>query len=147
MNPSKKYLKFIDLYISKYHPRIHEITSLEEVLVVAYNGYFIFGYGDRGIISIKRHKKKIFGTGQKWAYIDDGYVVKGVYGFSNIICPMISLTPNEFNEILLEWISNKHPEIDGVTKLYEFCIVNYKSYNDVKHLLENKVVSLSYETT
>lgn len=147
MNPSRKYHKFIDLYISKYHPRIHEMTSLEDVLVVSYNGYFLFGYGNRGVIAVKRGKKRIFGEGQKLTYINDGYVVKGVIGFSNIICPMISLTPNEFNIVMMEWIVNKHPEIDSVIKLYEFCMVNYKSYNDVKHLLENKVVSLSYETT
>lgn len=136
MNPSKKYLKFIDLYINKYHPRIHEITSLDDVLVVSYNGYFLFTYGNRGVIAVKRRKRKIFGTGQKVVYIDDGYHIKGVYGFSNIICPMITLTPNEFNSVMLEWIGNKHPEIDGVIKLYEFCMVNYKSYNDVKHLIE-----------
>ena len=137
MNPSRKYHKFIDLYISKYHPRIHEITSLEDVLVVSYNGYFLFSYGKQSIIGIKRRKKRIFGVDQKMSVINDGYVVKGVSGFSNIICPMISLTPNEFNVVMMEWIVNKHPEIDSVIKLYEFCMVNNKNYNDVKHLLEN----------
>lgn len=138
MNPSKKYLKFIDLYISKYHPRIHEITSLGEVLVIGSKGYFFFCYGKQAIITIKQRKKRIFTgpTGAKLTYINDGYYTKGIQGFTNIICPMITLTPNEFNGVMLEWIGNKHPEIDSEKKLYEFCKVNYKNYNDIKHLLE-----------
>jgi hypothetical protein len=111
------------------------MTSLEDVLVVSYNGYFLFGYGNRGVIAIKRRVKKLFSSG-KPTYINDGYTIKGVSGFSNLICPMISLTPKEFNVVMMEWIVNKHPEIDNVIKLYEFCMVNHKRYNDIKHLLE-----------
>jgi hypothetical protein len=50
---------------------------------------------------------------------------------------MLSLTHPEFNNVMMEWIKNKHPEIDSVIKLYEFCEANYKNYNDIKHLLEN----------
>jgi hypothetical protein len=132
MNPSRKYLKFIDLYISKYHPGIHEITSLDEVLIIGTRGYFFFCYGKQTIIAIKQRKKRIFGgpTRATLTYINDGYYIKGVYGFSNIICPMITLTPKEFSGVMLKWIGNKHPEIDCEKKLYEFCRVNYKSYND-----------------
>lgn len=136
MNPSKKYLKFIDLYISKYHPRIHEITSLEEVLVIGAKGYFFFSYGKQSIITIKRRKKRIFGAGNI-TYINDGYYTKGIQGFSNLLGSMLSLTHPEFNNVMMEWIKNKHPEIDSVIKLYEFCEANYKNYNDIKHLLEN----------
>jgi hypothetical protein len=135
MNPSKKYLKFIDLYISKYHPRIHEITTLSEVLVIGAKGYFFFCYGKQAIITIKQRKRRIITT-RPVTYINDGYYTKGVQGFSNIICPMITLTPNEFNGVMLEWIGNKHPEIDSEEKLYDFCKVNYKKYDDIKHLIE-----------
>jgi hypothetical protein len=130
-------LKIIDKYISVFYPKINEITSLEEVLVVSMNGYFLFSYGNQSIIGIKRRKKKIFGTGQNVTYINDGYIVKGIYGFSNLLAPMLSLPSDKFNIVMMEWIKNKHPEIDSVIKLYEFCMVNNKNYNDVKHLLEN----------
>ena len=129
-------LKIIDKYIGVFYPKINEITSLEEVLVVSMNGYFLFSYGNQSIIAIKRRKRKIFGTGQKVVYIDNGYYIKGVYGFSNLLAPMLSLPSDKFNIVMMEWIKNKHPEIDSVIKLYEFCMLNYKSYNDVKHLLE-----------
>jgi hypothetical protein len=109
---------------------------LEDVIVVNYNGYFLFGYGNRSIIAIKQRKKRIFGS-QQITYINDGYTIKGVWGFSNIISPMLSLTTNEFSNVIMEWICNKHPEIDSDTKLYEFCMVNYRKYKDVKHLLKN----------
>ena len=51
-------LKIIDKYISVFYPKINEITSLEEVLVVSMNGYFLFSYGNQSIIGIKRRKKK-----------------------------------------------------------------------------------------
>jgi hypothetical protein len=130
MNPSRKYLKFIDLYISKYHPGIHEITSLDEVLIIGTRGYFFFCYGKQSIIAIKQRKKRIFGI-DNMTYISDGYYIKGIQGFANLIRPMLSLTHSEFNVVMMEWISNKHPEIDCEKKLYEFCRVNYKSYNDV----------------
>ena len=137
MNHPNSHLKFIDLYISKYHPRIHEITSLEDVLVVSMNGYFLFSYGKQSIIGIKRRKRKIFGTGQKVTYINNGYTVKGIYGLSNLLAPMLSLPSDKFNIVMMEWIKNKHPEIDSVIKLYDFCMDNHKNYNDVKHLWEN----------
>ena len=128
-------LKIIDKYISVFYPKINEITSLEEVLVVSMNGYFLFSYGNQSIIGIKRRKKRIFGPGQP-TYINDGYTVKGIYGFSNLLAPMLSLPSDKFNIVMMEWIKNKHPEIDSVIKLYDFCMDNHKSYNDVKHLLE-----------
>ena len=64
-------LKIINEYITVFHPLIHEITSLEEVLVVAYNGYFIFGYGDRGIIAIKPRRRRIF-DGENFTVINNG---------------------------------------------------------------------------
>lgn len=129
-------LKIIDKYISIFHPRIHEITSLEDVLVVGEKGHFFFCYGKQPIIAIKQRKKRIFTSGNL-TYINDGYITKGIQGFSNTLESMLSLTPNEFNNIILEWIYNKHPEINGIEKLYEFCIVNYKKYDEVKHLLNN----------
>lgn len=131
--------KIIDKYISEFYPRIHEITSLEEVLVIGAKGYFFFSYGKQSIIAIKRRKKRIFGgpTGATLTYINDGYYTKGIQGFSNLLGSMLSLTHPEFNNVMMEWIKNKHPEIDSVIKLYEFCEANYKNYNDIKHLLEN----------
>ena len=46
------------------------------------------------------------------------------------------LTIPEFNNVIMKWIHNKHPEIDSETKLYEFCMINHKRYIDVKHLME-----------
>ena len=134
MNHSDLYLRFVNSYIDKFHPHINEITSLEEVLVVAYNGYLLFSYGNRGVIAIKERKRRIFGT-DAFTVIKDGYTIKGVNGFSNIIGPMLSLTSDEFNGVMMEWLYNKHPEIDSVEKLYEFCKSNYKRYEDVKHLI------------
>jgi hypothetical protein len=128
--------KIIDKYISEFYPRIHEITSLEEVLVIGAKGYFFFSYGKQSIIAIKRRKKRIFGAGNI-TYINDGYNIKGIQGFSSLLGSMLSLTHPEFNNVMMEWIKNKHPEIDSVIKLYEFCEANYKNYNDIKHLLEN----------
>ena len=105
-------------------------------MVISMNGYFLFSYRRQSIIAIKRRKKRIFtGLGQ-FTYINDGYTVKGIYGFSNLLAPMLSLPSDQFNIVMMEWIKNKHPEIDSVIKLYDFCEANYKSYNDVKHLLE-----------
>jgi hypothetical protein len=129
-------LKIIDKYISVFYPKINEITSLEEVLVVSMNGYFLFSYGKQSIIGIKRRKKRIFTRPGEFTYINDGYTVKGIYGFSNLLAPMLSLPSDQFNIVMMEWIKNKHPEIDSVIKLYDFCMDNYKNYNDVKHLLE-----------
>jgi hypothetical protein len=134
MNHLNLYLKFVDIYINKYYPKINEITSLEEVVVVAYNGYFIFSYTNRGIIAIKIKKRRLFKSGSM-VYINDGYVIKGVSGFSNIVGPFLSLTSDEFNEVILEWIYKKHPEITNVDEFYNFCKSNYKRYEDIKHLL------------
>lgn len=137
MCQSTLHLKIIDKYISVFYPQIHEITSLEEVLVISMNGYFLFCYGKQSIIAIKQDKKRIFtGPGQV-TYINDGYAVKGIYGFSNLLAPMLSLPSDKFNIVMMEWIKNKHPEIDSVEKLYEFCKINHKKYDNIKHLLEN----------
>lgn len=131
-------LKIIDKYINVFYPQIHEITSLEEVLVIGSKGYFFFCYGKQAIIAIKQRKKRIYGgpTGATLTYINDGYYSKGIQGFSNLLGSTLSLTIPEFNNVIMKWIHNKHPEIDSETKLYEFCMINHKRYIDVKHLME-----------
>jgi hypothetical protein len=122
-------LKIIDKYISVFYPHIHEITSLDDVTVVSARRHYFFCYGKQAILAIRPRTKIIFVSDGK-RVIPDGYHIIGIQGFSTIIAPMISLTNIEFNDVIMEWICNKHPEIDSRHKLFDFCKTNLK--NSVK---------------
>ena len=137
MKTYKPHLKFIELYINQYHPHINEITSLDNVIVIISRKHYFFCYGKQAIITIRPQTKKIFVSGGTTKVIPDGYIIRGIKGFSNIIAPMISLTNVKFNDVMMEWICNKHPEIDSRHKLFDFCKTKVKTLNEVKHLFEN----------
>jgi hypothetical protein len=128
-------LKVIDKYISIFHPHIHEITSLDNVLVISAHRYYFFCYGKQAIIAIKPRTKQIFVSGGTKVVPDD-YYVKGILTFSSTISGLLSLTNDEFNDVIMEWIRNKHPQIDSYHKLYDFCKSNAKKLSKVQHLLE-----------
>jgi len=130
------YHKIINKYISITHPHIHDITSLDDVLVLDVKGYYYFCYGRQPVLAIKpRKERKFIGYG-KLEYINNGYYVKGIYGFSNIIGGILSLTTNEFNDIIMEWITNKHPEITDYNTLYQFCKDNSKTFREFQDLFK-----------
>lgn len=130
------YHKIINKYISLYHPHIHEINSLDDIIVIEVNNYYFFCYNKQSIIAIKQRKQpKFIGYG-KAIYINNGYYVKGINGFSNIIGGIISLKSEEFNNIMMEWINNKHPEITNYDTLYQFCKTNSKPLKEVQLLFK-----------
>jgi hypothetical protein len=109
---------------------------LDDVLVLDVKGYYYFCYGRQPVLAIKpRKERKFIGYG-KLEYINNGYYVKGIYGFSNIIGGILSLTTNEFNDIIMEWITNKHPEITDYNTLYQFCKDNSKTFREFQDLFK-----------
>lgn len=128
-------LKVIDKYISIFYPHIHEITSLDNVIVISAHRYYFFCYGNQAILAIKPRTKQIFVSGGT-KVVSDGYYVKGILNFSSAISGLLSLTNDEFNDLTMEWIRNKHPQINSYHKLYDFCKSNAKKLSKVQHLLE-----------
>jgi hypothetical protein len=108
---------------------------LDDVRVISgHRGYF-FCYGNQAILAIKPRTKQIFVSGGI-KVVPDGYYINGIINFSNTISSLLSLTNNEFNDLIMEWICNKHPQINSYHKLYDFCKSNAKKLSKVQHLLE-----------
>ena len=128
-------LKIIDKYISVFYPKINEITSLDDVIVVDVHRYYFFCYGKQAILAIKPRTKRIFVSGAT-RVVPNGYYVKGIQDFTGMIASMISLTNDEFNDVIMKWLNNKHPEISSQHKLYDFCRTKAKKLSEVKHLME-----------
>jgi hypothetical protein len=132
-------LKVMDKYINTFHPHIHEITSLDDVRVIGSRGYYAFCYGNQAVLAIKLRSQR---SGYIAPYnslntnTNYNYYIKGILGFSNTISGLLSLTNDEFNDLTMEWIRNKHPQIDSYHKLYDFCKSNSVSRDEAKYMFE-----------
>ena len=134
-------LKVMDKYISIFHPHIHEVTSLDDVVVIGSRGYYAFCYGNQAVLAIKLRSKRTVVKPITLDYILNGnvsndYHIKGISGFSSSLGGLLSLTPTEFTNLTLKWICNKHPQIDSFHKLYNFCESNSVSLDEAKYMFE-----------
>lgn len=137
----KNQLKVMDKYISVFHPHIHEITSLDDVIVIGRRRYYFFCYGNQAVLAIKLRSERTVVKSITPDYILNGnvsndYHIKGISGFSNSLGGLLSLTPTEFTDLTLKWICNKHPQIDSFHKLYNFCESNSVSFDESKYMFE-----------
>ena len=135
-------LKVMDKYISIFHPHIHEVTSLDDVVVIGSRGYYAFCYGNQAVLAIKLRSKRtvvksIIPNYMLNGNVSDDYHIKGILGFSNTISGLLSLTNNEFTDLTLKWICNKNPQIDSFHKLYNFCESNSVSLAESKYMFES----------